>query len=432
LTYRKAMPLFTRAKEEAPAEALVPEPKLLPGAPDASAAAVRSIDDHRDYLLANVPSLRPFGIGLLDAAGLTLCESITADIDLPTFTSATTDGWAVRAANLVGASESRPVVLPVVDEIAAGGFRGAPLTPGTAVKVEQGAPIPEGADAVVPLADGVVLGEDVRFVGEATFQQNLQMLGSRISDGDALLETGVKLTPRAIGLLAEVGHDKVLARPRPRVVVLTAARELVEPGLPLTQLHQRYDSGTVLLAASARTDGAQVFPAAIADPEPKALERSLSEQLVRADLVLLVADATDELVNLLGTVGAVDTAEVDALPGRQVFSLLGSEKTPVLVLPNEPVAAYLTYLLFGRPLLQKLAGVEAYLPTEVTAPVTTDIEADADRTRLLLARHTSRGVTPIPVAVPGAAELADANAVVVVPAGDNIAAHGDVSLWLLY
>ena len=121
-----------------------------------------------------------------------------------------------------------------------------------------------------------------------------------------------------------------------------------------------------------------------------------------------------------------------ALPGRQVFSLVGSEKTPVLVLPNEPVAAYLTYLLFGRPLLQKLAGVEAYLPTEVTAPVTTDIEADADRTRLLLARHTSRGVTPIPVAVPGAAELADANAVVVVPAGDDIAAHGDVSLWLLY
>ena len=426
------MPLFTRAKEDGSAEATVTEPTYLPGAPDVGESGVRGIDGHRDYLRSNVAPLRPFGIGLLDAAELTLCESITSDIDLPTFTSATVEGWAVRASNLVGASDFRPVVLPVVDEIAAGGFRGAPLTPGTAVRVEAGAPIPEGADAVVALADGVVLGEDVRFIGEATFQQNLEMIGSRISDGDALLSSGTKLTPRSLALLAEVGHDKVLARPRPRVVVLTAALDLVEPGVPLTKLHQRYDSGTVLLAASARTDSAQVFPTGVVDPEPKALERALSEQLVRADLVLLLAEPTDELVRLLGDIGAVDSASVDGLADRQVFALIGDERTPVLVLPTEPVAAYLTYLLFGRPLLQKLAGAEAYVPTEVTAPVTTDIAADPQHTRLLLARHTSRGITPLPVPSPGAAELADANAVIIVPAGDPIPAHGDVSCWLLY
>ncbi|MFZ0529683.1 MAG: hypothetical protein WAL91_03995, partial [Propionicimonas sp.] len=138
-----------------------------------------------------------------------------------------------------------------------------------------------------------------------------------------------------------------------------------------------------------------------------------------------------DLVSLLGSLGAVDVAVVGALAGQQVFALVGEERTPVLVLSPQPVAAYLAYLLFGRPLLRKLAGAEAPVPTEVTAPVTGEIAADPERTRLLLARRTSRGVTPLSVRAAGAAELADADAVIILPAGTAVLAHGDVSCWLL-
>ncbi len=428
------MSLFTRAKaEEQPATPEpAAEPSFLPGAPEADANGLRSIEAHRDYLVSHAESLHPFGIGLLDAAGLTLCEAIVADLDLPTFTAATTDGWAVRASNLVGASPLRQVTLPVVDEIEAGGYRGAPLTPGTAVRVAAGAPVPEGADAVVPEAAGVVEGEDVRFSAEARFQQYLRPAGSRVSDGDQLLAKGTKLTPRALALIAEVGYDKVLARPRPRVVVLTADSALVEPGLPLTRLTESYDACTTLLTASAREDGAQAFPAGIVPAESGPLARTIAEQLVRADLLLLVTEVTEELLAMLGRIGTIDVAEVDGLPGRQVFALVGEDRAPVLVLPPGPVPAYLAYVLFGRPLLRRLAGLDAGQPARTTAPVIEELRPDPVRARLLLAHHTARGVSPVPADDPGAAELATANSVIVLsPGADPVPPHGDVTCWLL-
>lgn len=421
-------PSSDEAKPAPPA----PEPIYLDGAPEAGKSGLRSLVDHRRHLLAQIESLRPFGIGLLEAAGLTLCESIVADLDLPIFTAATTAGWAVRTSNLVGASPQRPVILPVVDHIEAGGYRGAPLAARTAVQVGAGAPVPEGSDAVVPLSDGLSVDGDVQFTTEAHFQQNLRLAGSRISDGDRLVPIGTPLTPRTLALIAEVGHDKVLVRPRPRVVVLTADTSLTAPGLPLTRLSQSYDAGTTLLVATARNDGAQVFSARVGSDETKAIGRALTEQLVRADLVLLVARVTDELVALLGRLGPIDVADVDALHGRQLFALIGAERAPVLVVPPEVVPAYLAYLMIGRGLVQRLGGQEPSAPAESSAPVTQAVASGPVSTRLLLAHLTSRGVSPLPVEEPGAAELAEANAVIVVPpGGEPIPAHGDVTCWLL-
>jgi len=430
------MALFARPKDYLkPVVDVAPpprEPRRLPGAPEPAGGGRRSLDAHRDFLLGHVPGLHPFGIGLLDSAGLTLCEAIVSDIDLPTFTSATTDGWAVRHANLVGASPELPVILPVVDEIEAGGYRGAPLGKGTAVRVAAGAPIPEGADAVMPSARGLAVGDEVQFTSEVAFGENLRLVGSRISDGELLVEKGTVLTPRVLGLIAELGHDKVLARPRPRVVVLIADSSLVEPGLPLTRLSETYDACTTLLAATARVDGAQVFAGGIVPAEPKALATVLGEQLIRSDLVLLVTEVTDELIAVFAESDAIDVAELDALPGRQLFALVGPEQSPVLVLPPGAVPAYLAYLLLGRPLVQRLAGGQDARPAERSAPVTRPLRPDPAHTRLLLAELTDRGVTPLDAEEVGAAELARANAVIVLPpGGEPIPAHGDVACWLL-
>ncbi|MCA0294670.1 MAG: hypothetical protein LCH96_04995 [Actinobacteria bacterium] len=426
------MPLFARPKEDLAPEAEVAPPRAprrLDGGSDADVR--RCLEAHRDFLLGQVESLHPFGIGLLDSAGLTLCESIVSDLDLPTFTTAITDGWAVRHANLVGASPELPVILPVVDEVAAGGYRGAPLPKGACVRVAAGAPIPEGADAVMPAAEGLAVGDEVQFTGEVDHLANLRLVGSRISDGEELVEKGAVLTPRVLGLIAELGHDKVLARPRPRVVVLTADSSLVEPGLPLTRPWQAYDACTTLLAATARVDGAQVFAGGIVPAEPRALATVLGEQLIRADLLLLVTEVTDELVGMFTDADAIDVATCEALPGRQLFALVGPEQSPVLVLPPGPVPAYLAYLLLGRPLVQRLAGAADTWPSEEIAPVTVELPPDP-ASRVLLAELSERGVTPLAGEEPGAAELARANALLLLPAdGEPVPAHGDVTCWLL-
>ncbi len=434
------MPLFSRAKPEPqPAVSVAPkptpEPKIRPlaGAPGADSNGLRGIDEHRDYLLSLIGEMRPFGIGLMDAGGLTLCETLTSDLDLPIYTSATVDGWAVRASNLVGASDVRPVILPIVGEVKATDVRGTPLTPGTAIRVAAGAPVPEGADAVVPVSYGLVAGDEVQFKSEAHFQQNLWLAGSRVSDGDRLLGHGALLTPRALGLIAEVGYDKVLARPRPRIAVVTAAIGLVEPGLPLTRLNQRYDSTTAVLVASLREDGAQVFTSGIVDPEPRSVANTLSEQLVRSDLLVLLADITPELLRGLAKLGDLDVADVDGFTIPMVFGLVGPDRVPLLVLPVNPAPAYLAYELFGSPLVERLGGQEVIDPELIDGHLTSPLESDPIRTRLVLAHSTSAGVRPLPFAgAQGAAELSDANTVVFVPAGMGVLPAGaGVVCWVL-
>ncbi|MDR1833673.1 MAG: hypothetical protein LBQ92_03345, partial [Propionibacteriaceae bacterium] len=189
------MAIFGRAKDqEAPQRAAIPdEPQAEsgPGEP-------RSVVDERAFLLENTPEPRPFGLGLLDVDGLTLSENLVSDIDLPVYTAAQTAGWAVRAANLVGATPERPISLPVVASIPASGPIGDALIPGTAVAVEQGSPVPDGADAVIPAELGIPIEDGVSFPQEAGWPTNIVKIGSRIEDGDDLMAAGTELNPRQI------------------------------------------------------------------------------------------------------------------------------------------------------------------------------------------------------------------------------------------
>ena len=241
------------------------------------------------------------------------------------------------------------------------------------------------------------------------------------------------LTPRALGLIAEVGHDKVLARPRPRVALVTAAKGLIEPGLPLTRLTERYDSTTTLLAASLRDDGAQVYSSGILPPDPKVVTNSVGEQLVRSDLVILVTEYTPQLLQALSGLGAFDSAAVDGFTHPMLFGLVGPDRTPLLMLPVSPVAAYLAYELFGRPLIERLSGQEITEPHLVDGQLTSPVESDPIRTHLVLAHSTSAGVRPLPfLGDQGAAELSDANTVIFVPAGvGTIPIGGGVVCWVL-
>ena len=391
------------------------------------------VEGFRDALLAQVRSLRPFGIGLHEACGLTLCESIGSDLDLPVYTAATVEGWAVRASNLVGAAPTHPIVLPLVGHSAMSDQFATPLSAGTTMHVDAGAPVPEGADAVVPVNVAEDTPDAVRFTREAVFHEHLRPAGSRVADGDALLPSGTVLDPRMIAMLAEVGLDKVLARPKPRVVVATVGADLVEPGFPLTRLTQTYDAVTAMIAASARENGAQAFPIGLVPSEVGALRQVLSEQLVRADLIIVTTDDLGSLARALAELGTVRANEVKMTPSGQIaFGRIGAERVPVLGLPGGVVPTYIAYEVFARPLIRSLAGQEPLERAVVEEPVAEALPFIADRTQFILAVAGLRGVAPIPLALDaGGIELAYANALIVVPPGVQVKAGDTATCWPL-
>ncbi len=410
------------AQQEAPEPDLGPEPEPI------------SVEQYRKALLAIVEPLPPLGIGVLDAFGRRLCETIVADLDLPVFTSAAADGYAVRAADVAAATADEPVTLPVIDTLDSPIYRGAPLPEQTVVRVAVGAPIPEGADAVVPLdqTDG---GDDEVVIHAAIAAgQHLRLAGSDIADGTLLLAEGRVLDVGAIGLLAEVGHDKVLVRQPPRVVVLTVGPDLVPPGLPLASRAHRYDATTTLVAAAAKADGARVFPAGTFGDDPAVLTQALTEQLIRADLVVVVGGLDGPVPEVLKGLGETSVHQVMLNPGgSQAYALVGEDRTPVIALSGGAASAFVGYQEFVRPVLRRLQGEPDEKPQSRVLPARVALHGHDDATEYIPAIITDRGVEPC--GVPGAElayDVARADAMIVLPPGTHLVpANSDVEVWVL-
>ncbi len=355
------MALFGRKKktvDEAPVEA-APQ---LPEGPEVDQAGLRSVVAHRDYLLGLVEPLPPFGHGLLDAWGLALCEDIRSEVDLPPFDACQMDGYAVRASDVFGASQGEPLSLPVVETVSAGEAASRPLATGQAIRIATGAPLPEGADAVVPVEFTDHGTEQVKVYEAVTAGEYVRAKGSELVDGTQLLPRGEVLDARSIGLLAAAGIDSVLARPRPRVVVVSIGAELVEPGRPLLQAGQIHDANGFMIAAGAKAEGCQVWRVQVPSADPDVVREAINDQLIRADLIITTGgvslEGQDVVKQVMPDLGLCDFAEVAMEPGRsQGFGLIGDDKVPMLMLPGNPVAAYVSFQVFVRPVIRTLMGV---------------------------------------------------------------------------
>src|SRR3954462_11061989 len=214
------------------------EPGAAGGAGGADPAmsddALKPVDAHLTDILSVVEPLSPLDLTLLDAAGWVLPEDSVASYALRSFENSAMDGYAVRTSDIASASESAPVVLPVVGDIAAGSVTPYTVQPGLTVRIMTGAPLPPGADAVVPLewTDGGIAQVAIR--RPATAGAHIRRAGEDVVVGTTVLSAGAHLGAAQIGLLAAVGRERVSVRPRPRVVVLSTGSELVDPGQPLT------------------------------------------------------------------------------------------------------------------------------------------------------------------------------------------------------
>jgi molybdopterin molybdotransferase len=385
--------------------------------------ALVSVEDHRERILSAITPLPAFDQPLMEAFGLTAAEEVHATVPLPNFDNSAMDGYAVLHADVVSASDDAPVHLPVVGEIGAGQASVLAMSPGTAVKIMTGAPVPAGADSVVPyewtdrgVAQVVIArapnpGEHVRPAGED------------VAIGDLLVEQGAVLGPRQIGLLAAVGRPAVRSRPRPRVVIMSTGSELREPGTSLGH-DSVYDGNSFLLAAAARQAGAIAYRVGIVPDEPRAFLSALNDQLVRADLVVTSGgvsmgdyDVVKEALTPLG----VWFGGVAMQPGKpQGFGLIGDDEVPIITLPGNPVSSYISFEQFVLPAIRKLMGRAPYTRPDAEAVITHDLRSPDGR------RQFARGYLSIvdgrlavtPVGGQGShliGDLADSDALIVVP-----------------
>jgi len=335
---------------------------------------------------------------------------------------------------VVSASQEFPVHLPVVGEMAAGQARMVALSPGTSVRIMTGAPIPQGADAVVPVEWTDAGVATVRITQAPTLGQHLRHRGEDIRTGDVLLEDGTVLGPRQLGLLASVGRAQVRSRPRPRVVIMSTGSELREPGTSLGH-DSIYDANSYMLAAAARGTGAIAYRVGIVSDDPQEFSDALSDQLVRADLVVTSGGVSkgeyDVVKEVLAELGTVSFGEVAMQPGKpQGFGFVGEDATPILTLPGNPVSSYVSFEVFAVPAIRRMMGRLPYRRPHVRALAGKGFSSAPGRAQFVRARFDidATGAHVTPVGGHGShlmGDLSEANALIMVPEEVTSVSAGD-------
>jgi len=393
-----------------------------------------TVEDHLERILRGVGPLEAYDQPVVESLGLPLHEDFISPYDLPRFDNSAMDGYAVRAEELSGAARDRPVVLPVVGSIGAGSGRPFAISPGTAVKIMTGAPIPRGADAVVALERTDRGDARVSFTEPVAVGANVRRQGTDVATGDLVLHAGTVLGAREIGLVAALGSPRVKARPRPRVVIISTGNELREPGTPL-DYDSVYDGNSFMLAAAVRAAGAIAYRVGAVDDDPKTFRRVLSEQLVRADLVVTSGGISkgdhDVVKETLSALGTVDFVEVAMQPGKpQGFGKVFDEQTPIITLPGNGVSAYVSFEVFVLPAIRRLMGRTPYRRPMVHAVLASDLESSWGKRQYVRAvfEVTHRGAKVTPLDGHGShmvGSLAQANALIIVGEDETALNMGD-------
>lgn len=378
-----------------------------------------------------VQPLAPMSHSLQEASGLACAEHVPAEISLPSFDNASHDGYAVVASDVAGASTDRPVTLPVVGEIGAGSARIMALSPGTTVKIMTGAPVPAGADAVVPYEwtdRGVA---QVRIDRSPRPMEHIRSAGEDVARGDVVVSAGTVLGPRQIGLLAAVGRSHVISRPKPRVVIISTGSELRDPGSQVGH-DSIYDGNSFMLAAAAREAGAIAYRVGIVPDDPATFREAVHDQLVRADLVVtsggVSAGDFDVVKAALAGEPSMWFGSVAMQPGKpQGVGTIGEDSTPIITLPGNPVSAYVSFEVFVLPAIRKLMGRAPYARPLRRALLTHPLSSIAGKRQFFRGEYSvptgvggnaARAAHVTPVGGPGShmlGDLAQSNALIVVP-----------------
>ncbi len=335
-----------------------------------------TVDEALERILARVAPLPARTLDLADTLGAVLAEDVVADRDVPPFRNSAMDGYAVRGEDVATA----PVRLRVTGAVAAGGLPEGTLGSGEAVRIMTGAPMPEGADTVVRVEDTREVGAAVEITVATARGTSVRAAGEDVRSGSTVLATGRLLRPAEIGVLAALGHARVRVTATPRVAVLSTGDELVELDAPLGPGRIR-DANRYSLGAAVRAAGCEPWPLGIARDTADDLRRALASASA-ADAIVTSGGVSvgdhDHVKPVVESMGTMDFWSIAIRPGRPLaFGELGPRRTPIFGLPGNPVSALLTFELFVRPALLRLAGRTSVHRPRARAVLVEDVEKPA-------------------------------------------------------
>ena len=399
-----------------------------------------SVEDARDKVLSQIHVLPPIELPLTDAYGCVAADDVRSAVDLPEFPSSAMDGFAVRADDVTGATPDAPVELKVVGKALIGQRPEATVGMGEAVAIATGAPVPAGADAIVPVENTDASREDlVRVFGTAAEGAHVRPRGEDVHVGDVLVPAGKRLGAPELGLLANAGVPHPLVHPRPRVIVLSTGDELITPTEHPT-FGQVRDANAYTLFGALREVGAQPVLAGIVKDDPESLKETVFSFEIQADAYVSSGGVSvgerDVVKAAFFRRGDVEFYKVAMQPGMpQGFGLV--EGKPFFGLPGNPVSVFVSFEMFVRPAMLKMMGRTNLVRPEITATLNEDIHGPKGKTqfaRVEVARGKD-GWTAIPTGGRGSnliSTVARANGLAVIPAGTEAAAAGSKVKVLLF
>jgi molybdopterin molybdotransferase len=322
---------------------------------------VRSVEEHQRVVADLITTRPPIAIALADAEGLVLAQDVTAGVSLPVFDNSAMDGYAVRADEVASATAERPVKLPVAEDIPAGRTDIPTLEPGTVHRIMTGAPVPDGATAVVPVEATDGRTDTVSIHTAVAEGRHIRRAGEDVSAGTTVLRAGQVVTPAVLGLASALGLLELAVVPRQRVLVVSTGSELVPPGTPLLP-GQIYESNSIMLAAAVNDAGAAVVAATTAGDDVAQFTAALDRYAADADLIItsggVSAGAYEVVKDAFGRKGdqGVEFVKVAMQPGmpQGTGRVAG---TPIVTMPGNPVSALVSFEVFIRPALRMAMGL---------------------------------------------------------------------------
>ncbi|MCL4078458.1 molybdopterin molybdotransferase MoeA [Coriobacteriia bacterium Es71-Z0120] len=393
-----------------------------------------TVEEARERVLAGIERLGTERVGIIEALGRVLAEDVVSDIDVAPFDNSAMDGYAVRAEDVAAAREDAPVRLAVVEHVPAGSFPTRAVGRGEAVRIMTGAPMPEGADAVVMVErtreeDG---GATAAILAPVRAGENVRRKGEDVRAGEVVLSAGEVVGPAAVGLLASVGCERPLVYRRPRVAIVATGDELVDvsekPGPGKIRNSNSYSLAAQVLAA-----GGEPHVLGVARDTAASTEALLS-RAPEFDVMVTTGGVSmgdyDVVKGVLERLGEMDFWKVAMRPGApQTHGRIGS--TPFFGLPGNPTSTMVGFELFVRPVLRKMAGHAALDRPRHPVTLAHDVKKKPDRRYFLRARVERDGDGYVARLSGGQSSamltsMHRANALLVLPEGESHFAAGSV------
>ena len=385
---------------------------------------MRSVEEALDAILATARLTGTETLPLDRCAGRVAADSrLVAAVDVPPFDNSSMDGFALRAADAPG-------TLRLAGEVAAGAGALPEVSPGTAVRIMTGAPLPPGADAVAPLevvteADGAVR---VPAVEPGAY---VRRAGHDTRSGDMVELPAEPISPGTLAVLASLGRAQFSVRLRPRVAILSTGNELRAPGEALAP-GQIHDANSVALAAAVSEAGGEPVQLPSVPDQPGQVEHAVRTAAADADLLVASGGVSvgrhDHVRDVIQRLGALAFWRIRMQPGKPLaFGSVG--ETPVIGLPGNPVSALVTYELFARPLIRRMLGLPGSGRLTLPAVACERMAKDPER-RAYLRVRLAGGADGLEARSAGGQAssqlrpLADANALLIVPEGEPAAEAG--------